>query len=143
MSISYASLQFFVRWSVRTEIERLQSICLYLQQSAIASGKQYTLVCDIPNNSYSYESTTIDLPQGVIFGAALHVQGPPSSPHAPITKAVTFLDNSIQFYPDGTIQSGVLYLTDRDYHFTYALSIGVASIACIRIYQYHNNWALL
>ncbi len=138
--LSGAHIAFLQRIVTRSELEQLYTTCYMLQRSAMMLHKPQTLIFDIQNNSYRYKKTDYRLPSQVKFGVATGVKGPPSSPDYVITKPVTFKENTITFHPDGIMQAGAVYLTDRHQRYTYALSCAVGHVSYLRKYQYTHKW---
>lgn len=134
----------FLRKSlVRAEIEKLHTICCYLKQVALVTNKQCVLTFDCDAGCYKYEDTIETLPKQLRFGAAADVLGPPSAPTKPIKKGVTFPSNQIVFYPTGIVHAGSVYISDKDYTYTYALSCAVSHVSYLRKYCYNAHWELL
>jgi hypothetical protein len=134
----------FQQYTVRAEIEKLQALCIYLQQQALVSNKPLELKFDIINRRYASGEIKNILPIGVMFDFMPNVKGSPGVEYAPVVKAITFADNRIIFYPDGTISAGTLYLTDSKKTLLYALTSGVGATSYIRSYRYHQGaWAIL
>lgn len=135
---------------VLIELEKLYSCLLYLQNKAKIELKNQYLILNIKDNSYKYNNypDKIQLSKHVIFGFLENSKGPPSNAKYLINKASTFKNNTIIFYKDGTISSGVIYIKDKNNQFMYALSSGISSITYLRRYKYiqnsnQNNWHLL
>lgn len=131
---------FLRRALVRAEIEKLHTICSYLQQVAQVSNKQSVLLFDTQNGSYSYDNTVETLPKQLIFGAAATVLGPPSAPQNSVKKGVTFPGNQIVFYPSGIVHAGTVYISDKNCTYTCALSCAVSHVSYLRKYEYDRRW---
>jgi prepilin-type N-terminal cleavage/methylation domain-containing protein len=134
---------FLQRMVVRSELDHLYTTCYMLQRSAMMLQQSQTLIFDVPNNTYAYKTTKYCLPISVRFGVAPGVKGPPSTPDKIITHPITFQENKIIFTPDGIIQPGAVYFTDRSGRYTYALSCAVGHISYLRKYQYTGTWEKL
>ena len=141
--LTTANLTFFDRIIVRSEIEKLHTICRYLQRCAIAENKTHYLVFDLENNKYCYQQHQEQLPQHVAFGFLPGTHGPPALANRLIRKAVTFQGDRITFYPSGIISAGTLYLTDRTQQTMYALSNAVSQVSFLRMYHYSGKWKLM
>jgi prepilin-type N-terminal cleavage/methylation domain-containing protein len=141
--ISAINVRFFDRMIVRVELEKLHTICKYLQQSAMVSNEPYTITFDCEHKKYAYNNTAEQLPAHVCFGACAGAKGPPSAPTHPISSPITFADNSITFYPSGIVQSGAIYLMDTSGEYMCALSCGVSHVSYLRTYEYDGAWHLL
>jgi len=138
-----ANSSFLRKALVRAEIEKLHTICCYLKQVAQVSNKQYVLNFNVDQGCYSYNNTVETLPKQLVFGVAPGVLGPPSAPHKPIARGVTFPNGQIVFYPSGIIHAGTVYISDNDYTYTYALSCAVSHFSYIRKYFYDHDWQIL
>ena len=143
MMLSGAQTTFVERILVRNELEQLYTVCYYLQRCAMTQRKPQTVTFDIQKRQYRYHNTEHALPDQVCFGCAPKAKGPPSSPHTAITNPITFKNNTIIFHPDGIIQSGAVYLTDRKHRHTYALSCAVSQVSYLRKYQYTDKWVII
>lgn len=141
--LTTAHARLFDRLLVRAELERIYAIASYLQRSAMVRNQEVKLVFDPERRSYRYRKTEYYLPAHVEFGCPPTIQGPPSAPTAVIAQPITFKDNAIIFHPDGIVQSGTLYLTDKSKRYAYALSCSVSQVSYLRKYQYTNTWELL
>lgn len=138
-----ANSSFLSRMLVRAELEHLYTASYYLQRKALMLHAPQTIQFDRNNNTYEIDEKTYRLPSHVRFGTALGVKGPPSGPLSMVTNPITFLHNSITFYPDGVIQSGTIYLTDHHKSCTYALSCAVSPVSYLRKYQYTDGWNMI
>jgi hypothetical protein len=128
---------------VRAEVEQLYTLCYVLQRRAMMEGRTHTIIFDVAHNSYIDGVQEYRLPSAVRFGTAPQVKGPPSSPDALITYPVTFKNNAISMTPDGIMQPGAVYITDRNHSITYAISCAVAHVSYLRKYQYTKSWCVL
>ncbi|MCK5632977.1 prepilin-type N-terminal cleavage/methylation domain-containing protein [bacterium] len=143
VTLTVVNVSFFNRSFVRSEVDALHMACMYLQQSALTTGKSQTLEIDVEKNCYSFDGRTKKLLSSVVFGASKNLKGPPSSPQKLIASVSTFKKSKIVFSPDGIISSGTIYIADRDKKITYALSSGIAQISHLRKYHYNKKWVLL
>lgn len=143
VTLGMMQISFLDNTIVHAEVDKLATVCSYLQQKAIASNSDQNLVCDIENSTYRGDNVTETLSSRVCFGFLPHVLGSPGSPSRVINKAVTFADSSIHFYPTGTISSGTVYLTDKHKKNMYALSNAVSQVSYLRLYRYDGRWKLL
>lgn len=130
------------RSSIRSELDMLYQACLFMQRHAMITRKQQDLTFDLYNHSYSFNARTQKLKQGVCFGI-IAAQGPPSHPTKPLTQACTFKNNRITFYPDGIIDAGAIYLTNKKHNALYALTVAVSPYSYLRTYCYADTWRLL
>lgn len=136
-------LVFLDRMMIRAELEHLYVTCYMLQRRAMMLQTTQTLTFNVIDHSYHYRQTEYRLPTSVRFGTAAGVKGPPSCAEHEISIPVTFKENSITFTPDGIIQPGAVYLTDRLRRYTYVLSCAVGHVSYLRRYQYTQGWHLL
>ncbi len=138
LSIPYFS--FLQRSIVRSEIEKMHSMFIYMQHMAIATQQDQKIEFDTDRQVYYCNKQQVSLPHGVTFGVIPGVLGPPSSPQELITKPITFLNNTIIFRAQGTMQAGTVYLIDRNKKYLYALTTPVSHISYIRRYKYDREW---
>jgi hypothetical protein len=131
------------RMIARAEIEKLQTMCRYLQQCAITEQVEYSLRFDSATHSYTYGNVTESLPPYIVLGPLAHSYGPPAHPTQLLTNATTFTDNTILFYPTGIISSGTVYLRDKSGSIMYALTNAVAHASYLRTYYYDGAWHLM
>jgi len=143
LTITLARAPFFHSFFLKSEIIKLSFLCKYLQRLAIATHQNQMLSFDIAKNGYSTQSGFYRFPREVKFGCISGAQGPPSHPEKEITSFCTFKNNQIHFYPNGTIDSGSIYLTDSGHNYMYALTIPPAYISFIRLYKYADTWVVL
>jgi Tfp pilus assembly protein FimT len=134
---------YFNRTTMRSEIRKLHTICHYLRQSAIMENKPYTLTFNTQQHTYTYKNTQEQLPPSVRFDAIKTIKGPPSAPTHPITSAITFPNQCITFHPNGTMQSGTVYLTDKQQTYMCALTSPVSHVSFLRIYEHNGAWQQL
>ncbi|HEX4068856.1 MAG TPA: type II secretion system protein [Candidatus Babeliales bacterium] len=142
-TLGMMQLSFLDDTITHAEVDKLATACSYLQQKAIASNSDQMLVCDTEKSSYRGDNVTENLSSRVCFGFLPNVLGSPGSPSRTITKAITFADSSIHFYPTGTLSSGTVYLTDKHKKNMYALSNAVSQVSYLRLYRYDGKWKLL
>ncbi len=128
---------------LRSEVEKLYTICRYLQQKAMTCNKEFTLIFDPEHKIYTYDNAHEQLPAHIDFGFFPGAHGPPSAPTKLLHTAVTFPGKRIVFYPSGIIQPGTVYLVDKNKEYMYALSCPVSVISYIRKYTYNGSWQLL
>lgn len=141
-SLALPNLNFLNQELIVTELEKLHMTFTYLQQVAVSSNKKQELKI-FPPKAYSYGDHTEQLSSNIEFGLNGHTQGPPSSQDKEVN-SVTFKNSAVNFYPDGKIQPGTIYLTDRSKTYLYALTVPVGQISFIRKYKNKNGkWVLL
>jgi len=157
ITLTFPSLWFLKQQEILSEVEKLYSVFNYLQQSAITTGKVKILEFNLENNSYSYKEVknnnfdhniiTVDknekLSLNVKFSVINGIKGPPSTPTNYLNKPVTFIDNKVKFYSNGTIQPGTVYLTDSKKQYLYAITVPISQVSLIRKYKYLGKWILL
>lgn len=142
--LSFSGMRFLHRGLIHNELQMLHATCIYLQQRALATGRPQKLYCDAQNHAYQYGQTIHNFPSSIRFELVSGIQGPPSKPVSMPTQPITFTGNTITFYPDGVLSSGTLYIHDTISHRLFALSISVAQVSLIRLYEYHDNaWQLI
>jgi prepilin-type N-terminal cleavage/methylation domain-containing protein len=141
---SMGAFSFFDRVLVRHELERLYMLFIALQRRAILEMREYRLTLDIVGNSYTVGNHKELLARGVMFGTTADVKGPPSNSAQVIVRPATFPHATVVFYPDGKIQAGTIYLTDKNNSCAYALSCPVGEITYIRRYSMlKGSWVCL
>ena len=128
------------RLVVRAELEKLYTTCIYLRAKAVTDNKELMLHFDQTKQNYSYGTVTEHLPKLVQFGSLKGAEGPPSTANLPINSPITFVQQRIIFYPTGIIQSGTIYLVDRNKTVMYALSNPVSHVSFLRRYRYDGAW---
>lgn len=137
-------LQFLHRTCVAFELEKLRQFFLFCSARAVASGKQEVINFAEAQQRYSCGQYSETLAASVMFGFLPAMAGPPSKPTTIITRPISYDNQQVIFYPDGTMQSGSVYLTDRNKSCCYALTSPVSSVAYLRKYHYLNNtWSLI
>lgn len=143
-AIIVPSISFLKQQAIANELDRLQTICIFLQKQAIYTGKKKILTFNANEGTYFYNQQRIELADNVMFGVMDGVMGPPANPEGPITSPISFPNQKIIFYPNGTISAGTAYLTNRQKTAVYALTIAVSQVAFIRKYRYQNQqWVYL
>lgn len=143
VTLGMMQVSFLDNTIVHAEVDKLATVCSYLQQKAITSNSDQNLVCDTEKNEYRGDTINEKLSPRVCFGFLPKVLGSPGSPSRPIHKSVTFVNSSIHFFPTGTISSGTVYLTDKHKKTMYALSNAVSQVSYLRLYRYDGKWKLL
>ncbi len=134
--LGLGAFAIYDRMVVRMELERLYMLFVYLQRRAVYEARAHTVQFDSEHQAYSrLPKIREHLTKGVIFGVTSGAKGPPSQPSELIHTPVTFPDQCVTFYPDGTIQAGAIYLTDTRHRYGYALTCAVAQVSHIRRYM--------
>jgi len=137
---------------LRYEIDKLETMLTYLQQSAMARGQKITVLFDLKKNSYSFTTgnkrSDIQLSPNIKFGYLNGCLGPPSNPKKRITTPISFHTKSAQatlkIQPNGQSTAGTIYFTDKDKKLMGALTCGVSQVSYIRKYTYRRHmWQLL
>lgn len=111
-----------------------------LQQCAMAKGSPKEMIFDANNHRYRLDGQWHDLPALLKFGFLPQAKGPPSKPTTLLHSAITFPDNKVICFPDGTIQSGTVYLINDSRRCMYALTSGVSAVSFLRKYKYDGVW---
>ncbi len=144
IALAVPHVTFLRRSCVAVEIDKLAHFFNFCSQKAVITGKSHTLLFDTRLGSYSCGNFHERLTSGVSFGVLPGVYGPPSDPKKPINNPVTFDNQQIIFYPDGSMQSGTIYVRDQEGSCLYALTTPISAIAYMRKYRYSNKrWSLL
>lgn len=142
ITLSLPRLPFMQRYLIRAELEKIRILITYTQQVAITNNQEQNIIFDSNRQEYYTTDNKETLPRMIRFGIIPHVYGPPSKPTTPITNPITFVDQTLRCYPDGTISSGTLYLTDNNGNL-YALTTPISEISFIRTYYYNGAWTSL
>ena len=132
---------------IRHELDRLAAVLYYMQRKAVLDHKMYDITFLPTGNQYRAE-TTHTFACGVCIGLVQGTVGPPSKPTLPLMSALTWPDNKIALYPDGTISAGAVYLTNVKKTCLYALTCDASDGTHIRRYRYDGHlqgarWTLL
>jgi hypothetical protein len=143
VGLSLPHFSFLRSLQLTTELQKLSTFFTYVQQRAIASGIQQELLFDQTKKTYGINGRYQQLPDGIEFGVISGALGPPSNPIVPITAAISFTNQKVVFLPDGTLQSGAVYLIDRDKKYMAALTTPIGDVSHLRMYTYNNGWKLL
>lgn len=159
LTVSIPRFEFLNEHILSFELEKLFTIFIYLQQSAIASNKILFFVINEKDQSYVYSTgpTKIKkerLADKIKFGFIDGVCGPPGNPIKRIDKAINLEshltsanikeNNIIKFLPSGRITAGTIYLVDKVKKHMAALTSSVSYVSYIRKYKYENfKWRSL
>jgi prepilin-type N-terminal cleavage/methylation domain-containing protein len=119
------------------EVDRLSSALLSLQRKALLDRQTYKLMFVQSKNSYTTDVPHALIP-GISYGILPGVKGPPSRPTCALKQAITWPDNTIYCYPDGTISAGAVYLTDGKA--LAALTCDASAICHVRRYVFKGRW---
>ena len=133
LSIGLLSMQS--SFKLRTELDRLQVVITYLRRKAMIENK--VMKIEFSKEGYRADKAW-QLAKGISFDILPKVKGPPADPKKPLSHAITFKNNTLYLYPDGTVSAGTVYLTDS--HTLYALSSDASAISRIRCYRYREKW---
>jgi len=142
-----ANISFLNSYLLRSQVDKLYNSFIYLQRSAIATGQNKTLYFNPENNGYEFTDQlgkkTFSLPKQITFGYLPETKGPPSCPKKLLKSPITFKGNKVIFHKDGIIDSGTIYLVDKDKKYMYALSCSVSQASYVRKYVYTDKWVLI
>lgn len=127
----------------RAALETARTTLLYAQQHARTCNHEVVVEIDQKNRAFKSNTFIHTFPSNIIFGTLSGIKGPPSAPFKQINKPITFEQNHVIFYPDGTIQSGTLYLVDTTTQTQYALTIPIGHVRYIKLYQFTKQWVAL
>lgn len=140
--LSVGSYHTFNRFLVSAELNQLRILLLCMRYKAMALHSTISIAFNRAQQSYMIDNHAYPL-----HAASLNyipgVMGPPAYPQQLINKSITFADDRITFYADGTMNAGTLYVTDQQHSCMYALTIAVHDVANIRIYSYNKTWHLI
>ncbi len=124
---------------VRLELNRLYAALVYVRRKAILEGR-------IQRVSFTQRSFTLNeelpLAHPVLFEIPPRIKGPPGNPTNLLKKAITFKNQFLEAYPDGTLSSGALYLTDDIGSCLFALTTDASAVTGIRRYRYRASLGL-
>lgn len=141
MTLTIANVSWLNSMVLRSEVDKLHTICMYVQRSAQVSDEPQQLTFDVAGNYYAFNGYQERLPHSLRFGIKPGIKGPPSKPTASPNSPVTFKNQSIRFTPRGIMHPGTVYLTDTGYATTYAVSSPIADYSYVRKYRYHaDRW---
>jgi prepilin-type N-terminal cleavage/methylation domain-containing protein len=143
IALASFNFSFYQRYILHTQVEKLYSLCIHLQQEAITHNQIVSLTLDEKNHCCSTGTQCMKLAQGIMFGFIPSSKGPPSSPTCLICKPITFEANIITFYPSGIIQAGTLYLCDERKKNMYALCNAPGHVSFLRKYRYDGKWQII
>lgn len=140
--LSYLAISQYTLSSLhaRTELQLLYQACMYMQRRAMIKKEPQILRFDVAQQQYHFENRTHTLLSGVVFDIIDGVKGPPATPTRPLTSACTFKNNSVTFYPDGIIDAGSVYITNKEHTQLYALTNAVSTYSYLRTYCYADRW---
>lgn len=138
-----AHMGFISRMLVVNDMQHIKIMCERARTMAVATGVEQKIVIDELARTCVFDNHVHRLASSVCFGVMPGVKGPPSKPTYLLEKPITFDHNQINFYSDGIVSSGTLYLTDRKKNYQCALSCGVSETSLLRMYRYeHGKWVL-
>lgn len=110
------------------------------QQKAVTQKKDLSIVCNPQTNEIFLDDRIYTLNKSIQFGVLPNTKGPPANPKAIISKPITFTNNTINCFKNGTISAGTIYMVDRKNQCMYALSNAVGSYPYLRLYRYATQW---
>jgi Tfp pilus assembly protein FimT len=136
-TIGFISYNAVKGTSFATDVAVLSMLLRTAATRATCLKKEQKISIDESTSTLVYDGIRYALQEGFSFGVLPNVYGPPSSPQKLVTQAVTFVDKKIVAYPDGTLQSGTLYITNSQEQ--YALTTPVSAFSYIRVYRYRDS----
>lgn len=143
VSLTLPGLSFLKQNSIALELDKLQIICQLLQKKAVSTGQKEYLSFNLREHNYFYLNHFEKLSDGIFFETCPGVKGPPASPKETISSAITFPNQKITFYSNGTISAGTAYLKNAQNNL-YAITVPVSQVSFIRKYKYiHGIWIYL
>ncbi len=98
---------------------------------------EQVIAIDRGDAAFIFDKQRYQLSAPYRFGLLPDVYGPPSAPASLVTNPVTFIHDRITAHPDGTLQSGTLYITDGIAQ--YALTTPVSAFSYVRAYRYKDG----
>ena len=132
---------------VRQEVERLFATCAMLRAQAHMDAAMHRILCDESRSGYFVDGVWHAFAGSVRYGArgsGLSIMGPPSAPTHVLESFVSFPQKQIMFYPDGSINSGVVYMGSARVNALYAISSSVSDTFFLRLYTYASgSWRLI
>lgn len=134
---------FLQKQIVQSEMQKLIAEFFYHRAYAMATHQDLMITVDPVQGTYGTKERMQSLGHGVQFGFLHQLLGPPSQPTRLIDKAITFLNNRINFYADGTMSSGTIYMLDSQKRRCYAITIPAGQAPFIRSYEYQDRWVLI
>jgi len=137
IGLSFGLSRVYTSYTVRSELNRLHTVITYLRRKAVVEQQPQSI--RFTSLGYSADREW-QLPANVIFGIHKAVKGPPSDPKKPLNSAITFRNNTLEIYPDGTVSAGAVYLTDTGRSCLYALTSDASAITGVRCYRYRGAW---
>lgn len=143
ITLSLSQTSVLSRHILHAHAQKMSILLRYLQQKACATQKEQKLIFDERYARYYTQDAEYFLPHGILFGFSANAYGPPSSPKQSISTAITFKNNTVYFYPDGSITSGTIYMADAEKKITYALTVPISSISLLRLYRLDSSWVCL
>jgi len=142
--ISIGSYQSYHRFLISVELNQLRLLLLCLRYKAMALHSTISVLLNPAQHSYTFDNQAHHM-RCALFNYLPGTMGPPAYPHQMIVKAITFDHDRINFYADGSVSAGTLYVTDKQNSCMYALTIAVNEFFNIRIYSYNASqpWHLI
>ena len=142
-----SKFSFLNKFLLKNEIEKLYSDFYFLQQKAISKNEKQELFLELNNNLYFYnvldKKVIRKFSNFIEFGFLKSVKGPPSCPRKYINKAVTFKKYDsfykVEFFNNGIVSAGTIYLIDKNKKYMNALTVGVSNVFYIRKYKFVNS----
>jgi hypothetical protein len=147
----YAPRLSFVRqYKIQRELDVFEALFEYLCNRAMATGSEHRLIFLLDEHSYRYGvlgdmQSACKLCSGVEYGFVAGALGPPANPTTPLKRASTFGDGKdnffVDFFPNGKISSGSLYLKVREGDIGVALTCAITQVSYVRKYVYiKHQW---
>lgn len=133
---SHARLVFY-------DVNRLYAAFLYMQRTAMLEQRVKCITFQKNERTYLADKMHA-LSTGVEWGSPLNAYGPPSRPIGALEDPIVWPQATVTFYPDGTISSGAVYMTDSKKSCCYALTCDASECSRIRRYRYaQRHWELI
>ncbi len=141
-------LSFVQQYKIQRELDAFEALFEYLRNRAMATASVHRLEFLLGERGYRYGGLDgvqsagklcADVEYGFVAGAL----GPPGNPTVPLTGASTFGEekgrSSVEFFPNGKISSGTLYLKVRKGDIGVALTCAISQVSYVRKYVYRNH----
>lgn len=143
VSMTFMNSQLLTEQNLKGHLQNIYAAIMYTHRAALATGMPQTITFDIQHNRYYVGDTPYELSRDIAFDFLPGTKGPPATPVHAITKAITFVDLKLTAHPDGTVQAGTIYLTDKNKKYMYALTVPAGHVSFIRCYEFNTTWKKL
>ena len=141
-------LNFVQQYKLERELDAFEALFEHLRNRAMATGVLQRLMFLFDKDMYCYGSvesmqSTGKLCAGVQYGFLSGTLGPPGNPVQLLMSASSFGEGKpqsyVDFFPNGKISPGALYLRGREMSVGAALTCAISQVSYIRKYVYINQ----